>query len=229
MSENDSFLQEVTEEVRRDQMVRTLRRYAPWIGGGLILVICAIAFSEYRAHSVRTAAETRGDAISAALTADDPATAIAGIEALLEDGGSAEPVLRMQLAGLQAQSGDREAAAETLEAVAGGAGVSPIYADVARLKLAMVGAGGVRSVEARLAVLALLTGPEHPLRGLAEEQVGLIRLEEGDRDGALDAFGSSLSDATLNAESRARIEGLITALGGVVPDAPGLIMPDLDG
>ncbi len=38
MSETDSFLNEVADEVRRDRLFRTMRRYG-WIGGAAILLI----------------------------------------------------------------------------------------------------------------------------------------------------------------------------------------------
>ena len=40
MSESDSFIQEVTEEVRRERLFRYLRRYG-WIGVVAVVVIAA--------------------------------------------------------------------------------------------------------------------------------------------------------------------------------------------
>ncbi|MEO0914995.1 MAG: hypothetical protein AAFY59_18760, partial [Pseudomonadota bacterium] len=61
MSESDSFLDEVTEEVRRDNLVKVLRKNAVWIIGVLVLLVGGIGTNEYLKASNRAAAEARGD------------------------------------------------------------------------------------------------------------------------------------------------------------------------
>jgi len=48
MSDTDSFIDEVTEEVRRDQLYGYLRKYG-WIAAVVILaIVCGAAWNEYR-------------------------------------------------------------------------------------------------------------------------------------------------------------------------------------
>ncbi|MDG1069700.1 MAG: hypothetical protein P8P40_15205, partial [Sulfitobacter sp.] len=71
MSNTDGFVQEVTDELRRDQMVAKLQRYG-WIGVVAVLAIVGgAAFSEYRDAQQRAQAEGLGDAVLAALDATD--------------------------------------------------------------------------------------------------------------------------------------------------------------
>lgn len=225
MSEHDSFIHEVTEEVRRDKLVQTLRKNAVWIVAGLVLLIGGLSLNEYLDFSKRTAAETRGAAMQTALTLADTDASIAALETLVPEAGSAEVLARLQLAGVQAQSGDRTSAAETLEAITLSQEADPIYVDVARLKLAMVGADGVRPMDERRALLERLAVEGHPFRTIAEEQLAMIELEEGDIPAALDRLAETLERGGGSAATQARLRGLITALGG---DATGA-GSDLDG
>lgn len=48
MSNPDSFIEEVAEEVRRDRMSRLMRKYG-WIGVlAVVLIVGGAAFNEYR-------------------------------------------------------------------------------------------------------------------------------------------------------------------------------------
>ncbi len=217
MSDGDSFIQEVSEEVRRDALVKTLRKYAVWIGAGLVLLVGGLSLNEYLKFSAQTAAETRGAAMQAALTSADVEASVSALQALLPEAGPALALAQLQLAGVQAQSGDRDAAAATLAAITVSPDADPLYVDIARLKLAMVGAGGVRPIAERRAVLERLATDGHPLRTLAEEQLALLALEEGDRDAALAQLSDILLRSDVSQAGRARISALVTALGGAVP------------
>ena len=63
MSENDSFIDEVTEEVRRDKLYLFFKRYG-WILALLILsVILASVFVEIRSNAKQASAEMLGDVL----------------------------------------------------------------------------------------------------------------------------------------------------------------------
>lgn len=62
MSDTDSFIDEVTEEVRRDRMYLLLRRWG-WVGvAAVALIVGGAAFNEYR-KSRDTAQQDLGDSI----------------------------------------------------------------------------------------------------------------------------------------------------------------------
>ena len=67
MSDTDSFIDEVNEEVRRDRMFNLFRRYG-WIAvAAVLLLVGGAAWNEWRASQEQAQAEAMGDAIVAAL------------------------------------------------------------------------------------------------------------------------------------------------------------------
>ncbi|WP_161861338.1 tetratricopeptide repeat protein [Algicella marina] len=217
MSETDSFLEEVTEEVRRDKMIKTMRRNAPFLIGAVVLLIGGIGVNEYLKASARAEAEATGDAMMAALTAEDAADRAAGLQALVAEGGDAEVLARMQLAAVQAREGDREAAIDTLRAVQGGSGVDTRYADIAAMKIAML-LQGQDTVAERRALLENLSLAGHPLQDLALEQMAALALEQGDTEAALADLTRIVESPTASSSGRSRATQLIIALGGELPE-----------
>ena len=72
MANEDSFINEVTEEVRRDRLFALMRRYG-WIAVLLVVIIVGGAsWNEWRKASQQAAAEDKGDALIAALQAETP-------------------------------------------------------------------------------------------------------------------------------------------------------------
>ena len=79
MSQSESFIEEVTEEVRRDRLYGLMRRYG-WIA---VLVVLALvggaAWNEWRKAQDAAAAQATGDALIAALEADESAARVASL------------------------------------------------------------------------------------------------------------------------------------------------------
>ncbi len=81
MANTDSFINEVTEEVRRDRLFAVLRRWG-WLAVVLVLLIVGgAAWNEWRKAEARAEAEARGDALLAALEANDPSGMLAALAA----------------------------------------------------------------------------------------------------------------------------------------------------
>ena len=89
MSDTDSFIDEVTEEVRRDRLYGYLRRYG-WIGiVVVVLIVAGATWSEYRKAQTEAEAEALGDAIIAAMSREDAADRAAAVaEITAESPGS---------------------------------------------------------------------------------------------------------------------------------------------
>jgi hypothetical protein len=76
VSDTDSFINEVTEEVRREKLFGYLRRYG-WIGVACVLLLVGgAAFNEYRNAQARDAAQATGDALLGALSLNDPSATL---------------------------------------------------------------------------------------------------------------------------------------------------------
>lgn len=220
MSETDSFIEEVTEEVRRDRLFAAMKRYG-WIAIlAVVLLVGGAAYNEWRKAQARAEAEANGDALIAALRENDPARRSAALAAFAPESDGAKAVAKLLAAAQQVEMGEFDAAVNGLESVANDAELPLIYRQVASFKRMAV-LGKDLSVEERRAGYEALVGPGSQLRLLAEEQLALIDIETGDMDAAVARLQSIAADAGATAGLRQRATQLIVAVGGVPEAAPG--------
>jgi hypothetical protein len=219
VSESDSFINEVTEEVRRERLYAYLRRYG-WIGIVVVLALVGgAAFNEYRKAAQANAAQALGDQVLDALQTEDDAARAAALLALNVE-GQAAAVTGLLTASEQQRAGDVAGALATLEALAVNPDVDPLYRDLAQFKSLMVGDGVMDPAE-RMAALEALAIPGSAYRLLAMEQMALAYMASDDTDAALAVLAAIAEDAEVPAGLQQRAQSLIVALGGEVPAAPG--------
>lgn len=212
MSQTDSFIEEVTEEVRRDRLFRLLKRWG-WIGAlSVILLVGGAAWNEWRKAQARSEAQATGEALLSALETQD-ATARAEALRTVEADDGAEAVARLLAASAALEAGETDAALEALDLLAADQEVASYYRDLATLKAVMI-RGGALSPEERIAALEPLTAPGAPFRLVAEEQIALAEIDAGDRAAALERLGRLRDDTEATSGLRQRVAQLIVALGG---------------
>ena len=216
VSDRDSFIDEVSEEVRRDRLYGLLRRYG-WIAiVAVLLIVGGAAFLEWRAAGERRAAESYGDAILDSLGPDDAAERARLLGELPPPETAAGRAMAGFLrAAVQLDADDRPAAAETLTSLADAGDLPAEWSDLARLKAVMLAADDMTPDE-RIARLEPLTAPGAPYRLLAEEQIALAEIDAGDRDAALARLTDLIADAEVTPSLRARVSQLVVALGGTL-------------
>lgn len=213
MSNTDGFIEEVTEEVRRDHLYGLLRRYG-WIAALVIVaVVGAASYSEYRKAQERNRAQELGNAMLAALAVNEDAGRAQALAAIEADGASSAAVLSMMTAATQADAGDTSAAVETLNALAVDGDVPEIYRQLAQFK-AITLQGTDTPVADRRQALEAMAQPGNPLRLLATEQLALTDIEMGEGQAAIDRYQSILADAEVTADLQQRALQVIVALGG---------------
>lgn len=218
MSDTDSFIDEVTEEVKRDRLFATMRKYG-WIAVLLVLLIVGgTAWREYRIASEESAAQQFGDDILAALDADDESARIAALQGVEGGATGADAILQMLIAAEEGSAGNDAEAVARLQAVAANDEVPGIYRQIASYKALTRGAE-VLSAEDRRAGFEALAVPGQPLRLLAEEQLALIEVEQGETEAAVTRLTRITEDSEVTAGLRRRATGLIVALGGTVPES----------
>lgn len=211
MANEDSFINEVSEEVRRDRLFRLMRRYG-WIAIlAVVVLVGGAAWNEWRKATAKAEAEALGDAILAAINLETDAEQVAALSAIDADGPSAA-LLAMITAG---QGSDPAAAIDRLEAVARDSEVNPIYRDLAALKAIVLSAPDTAPAD-RLTRLEPLTAPGAPYRPLALEQTAYAHIEAGDTEAALSVLSDILGDSETTEGLRRRASQLIVALGGVL-------------
>ncbi len=205
MSNPDHFIDEVTEELRRDQLFAMMRKYG-WVAALLVLLIVGgAAYSEWQKARAEAAAQALGDALSAALETEDAAARAAAFDAIKAEGDAGALVALLRAGAV----GDEESLA-ALETLGAAPEVSALYRDLAALKHAM--AGGMQP-QARIDLLSPLTGGGAPFRVLAEEQIALAEIELGQNEAAISRLQALLIDNDASEPLRQRATQLIVALG----------------
>ncbi|WP_333684218.1 hypothetical protein [Pontibaca methylaminivorans] len=205
MSQSDSFINEVTEEVRRDRLKALMRRYG-WIVA-LVVVVALVAAGGYelRKMMANSRAEELGDAILAALENDELDARQDALQAIEARSTGGKAVVAFLTAAAEARSGENDAAVARLDGIAGDGDLPVIYRQIAAFKA--------------LPLQGETLPPGAPLRLLAQEQLALIDIEENEREAAIDRLQELRNDAEAPADLQQRAARVIVALGGSVTDS----------
>ncbi|KIX16760.1 MULTISPECIES: tetratricopeptide repeat protein [Paracoccus] len=204
-NQSDTFIDEVTEELRRDRLYGAMRRYG-WI---VVLVIVAVvgftAWREYSAAQDRAAAQAWGDAILAAEAENDPAAILA-----VDPRGSAG---RQALTGLLAAGAqtDPDARAQALQGVAD-AQPDSVLGELAQLKLVMAQGAQMDAAE-RDAILTRLSRAGAPFELLALEQKAVALIGAGRPEDAITLIRQIQDKDGLTEALRRRLSEMMIALG----------------
>ncbi|MEL7012246.1 MAG: hypothetical protein AAFO72_03085 [Pseudomonadota bacterium] len=212
MSDTDSFIEEVTEEVRREKLFKMVKRYG-WIAVLIVvLLVGGATWNELRKASERDAAQGFGDAILAALNSEDRADRADALTELTAPTPGADAMLQLLTAAELGADNPAEAA-ERLLTLSDRADIPQVYRQVATLKAVMIPDAGLDPADRRqrLEDLTLASGL---LRLLAQEQIAMLEIEEGEPDAAMTRLLDLYADAEASQGLRDRVSGVIVALGG---------------
>jgi len=216
--QDDSFIREVNEELRSDQMRLIWKRFGRVLIGAAVLVVLGtigkVGYDYWRDRE----ASASGDQFLAALTLaregknEEALTALTNLE---KDGFGSYPVLaRMRAASLTAET-DVPGAIAAFSAIAKDTSVPQALRDAARLRAAylLVDTGTYEQVSAEAEQLAT---PQDALRHSAREVLGLSAYRHEDYKRAKEWFEAILNDseAPRNLANRAQmLLDLIAASG----------------
>jgi hypothetical protein len=212
VSDTDSFIEEVSEEVRRDRLYNFFRKYA-WVGVLTVLIIVGgTAFLEFKKATAKSKAEEVGSAVMKALEGSDEkerAKLLANIEVTNPE---VKSIVAMLKAAEETTLQNYAAASKSLKAISEDLSTSQIYRDIAEFKFLLLS-------HDRIEDSLLLTGFEelasagNPFRLLAEEQIAIIKLKNRENDAAVAKLRSILEDAELTDTIRQRVTQLLISLG----------------
>ncbi len=216
MTQNDSFLHEVTEEVRRDKLFAIYKKYG-WILAVLVAaVVGGAGVNEWLKSRAENAAQATGDAMLAAIALPDKAAQAAELAKLADGSGNAAVLVKFQEAASLQQAGDSKGAAAILDTLADAIETPAVFRDIAKLKSVMI-QGSALPAEDRLSILDSLSAAGMPLRALALEQRALVHVESGETQAALADLKIVFESSESSQASQQRAGQLIIALGGELP------------
>jgi hypothetical protein len=216
---DDTFIREVNEELRSEQLQTAWKRYRPAVIGVAVLIVVGVAgASTYEWWQARESSAS-GDRFLTAVknaTEKNSDAATKELEALTKDGFGSYPVLaRLRLATLKAEKGDAKAAIADFLAIGQDGGVPKAVRNVAKIRAAwlMVDSASYDEVASQIEELAAATSP---VRHSARETLGLSAYKAGNYAKSRDWMQLIVddNDAPAGARTRARmILSLITASG----------------
>ena len=220
LSNPESFIDEVNEELKRERLFGLMKRYG-WIAVVLVLlVVGGAAWNEWNKARQTATAQAFGDAVLAALNESDAGSRAGALNALAEEqagsgreGNERAGIVRLLMAAERLQADDHDGALSALEAVAGNAALPDSYRQLADLKRAIIAGPGM-AIDERRALLEPLARAGQAFRPLALEQLALLHVEAGDNATALERFRTLLDEPDLSSGLRQRVELMIDILGG---------------
>lgn len=215
VSQTDSFIEEVTEEVRRDRLFAQVKKWG-WLAGlAVVLLVGGAAFNEYRKGQNASAAQAFGDELMAGIQADDDGAALAQVST---DGAMQAVIAANLTATVALANGDTDRATRELEDAAALTEAPAIYRDLSAFKLALAMSDETTADE-RMSAFDALSAPGGPFRLLAQEQKALIMIETGKVDEAVALLNVLLEDSELTAGLQRRATELIVAVGGELAES----------
>lgn len=212
MSSNDSFIDEVSEEVRRDRLFLMAKRFG-WIAVVAVLAIVGGAsVVEWKKAQARQDAQALGDSIYSALSTESSLSRATALQSAVSEGEAR--AITLLLAASELAQTDVNGAGALLEEVAAMSDIRPLYSDLATLKLTMLADYPLLS-DAKIKRLAPLMTPGAPFRLLATELTATVHIERGEDSEALVLLEQLADDAESSPAQRQRAGQLIVALGGL--------------
>ena len=227
MAESDSFIQEVSEEVRRDKMYAVWRRYGPWLIAAIVLAVLLAAGKGWWENRIEMRKAELGGALLEADAIEDSDASAAAFLAVAEQGEYQYPVLaRLRAAASLAAAGKIEEAEAQYDAIKAIDGIDPRFRDLAELRTVMLLSERMEPNE-MLDRLGPLTVDGSVWRLPALEYEAAAHLKAGAPEQALASLRTLLEMPQLPPAAQGRTGELIEAIEATLDrdDAPAVATP----
>ena len=211
MSNNESFIQEVSEEVRRDRLYRILKKWG-WIGIAVIVALVGGAsFNEWNKDSKMNSARNLGDRVLSAVSNKDPIE----LKEIETSNISQDIFIKNLLSAILLSDNKLDASKKALEEIRDLPGITKTYRELNAFKLGLlVLKEDNLTGDERFSVFEGLVEPGSPFRLLAKEQQALLHIEQGKLELAIKALSEISVDSETTASLKRRVTQLRISLGG---------------
>lgn len=208
MSDTDSFIEEVSEEVRRDRLFRLFRKYA-WLAILLVvLIVAGAAFNEYRKITEQRDAAILGDQLYEALRSDST-TRLSLLEKIEPKNIDAKALVDLITVNTLIESGNDDDAVKLLQEISSNTKYNSLYRELADFKSVLMANS---TLQQKLDDLQSFTQPGSTLRIIAMEEKSLIQIELGNVSQAINTLEALLQEPEINRGQSKRASDLLRTL-----------------
>jgi hypothetical protein len=212
----ESFVREVDENLRRDQMAERAKRYGGVVAVAVVLFLIAVAGYLYWQHRQRLEAEAGTEQLAGALQdigSNKMATAPAQLDALRQtDVEGVKATAGLTRASLALQQGNRKLASTIYAEIAADTSLSQAFRDVALVRGTALDYDSLKPDEV-IARLQPIAEPGQPFFGSAGEMVGMALIAKGQKSAAAQLFAKIAADKGVPESLRSRAVQVAGSLG----------------
>lgn len=212
----ESFVREVDENLRRDQMRDAAKRYGKWAIAAAVLFLAAIGgylyWQERQAKDAETGTEQFAQALSDISSGNDKAASANLAKLTDSDAPALSAGARLTTAALALEKGDRKTATATYNAIAADKDLAQPYRDLALVRATALEFDSLKPDEV-IARLQPLTQPGNAFFGSAGEMTGMALLAKGQKAAAGQLFAKIAADKGVPDSLRSRAVQVAGTLG----------------
>ena len=208
MSDTDSFIEEVSEEVRRDRLFSLFRKYA-WVAVLLVvLIVGGAAWNEYRKLTEQREAAALGDQLYAALqsNSEDRLDILNEIEPKKVD---AEALVNLIKVNTLLEVDSEDEAVKLLQAITNNSEYSSFYRELASFKLTLLSES---TLQEKYDNLSIYSQPGSTFRLIAMEEIALVQIQLGDFTEATKTLEALLQEPEINRAQTKRANDILRTI-----------------
>jgi hypothetical protein len=214
---DDSFVREVNDELRQDQLKGLWNRFGNVVIAIAVLIVLGTAgYRGWEYWRTQQAAKS-GDAFLAAIELSKSGKqddALASLDEIAKSGSGQYPALaKLRIAGETLDRGDKPAALAAFDAIANDTSLDEAFRSVARIRAGMI-AVDVETYDQVKARLEPMAAAGQAYRSLAREALGLAAWKAGANDDAAKWFRQITDDAGAAGNVRERARLMLDMLAG---------------
>jgi hypothetical protein len=212
----ESFVREVDENLRRDQMRDFARQYGPWLIGGILLFLAAVAGWLYWQDRQRKEAEAATETLSTVLAdlgSGRDANVSERLQTLEKSGSEGiSATARLTRAALALDKGDRKTALTEYRAIMEDDGLAEPFRELATIRLTALEFDQLKP-EQIIERLKPMTEKGNPWFGSAGEMTAMAMLKQGRTSEAGRMFAAVAADNQVPQSIRSRAVQIAGTLG----------------